>query len=165
MIRPIETATVSRSRSPSDDGVSAGDTEASSPSSSAMPSMRMAWYGSDTSTTPVMPVLAQEPGGGGERLPGAVARRLPLDGVAGHAERLEVGGPGAGLGEAVAGLAAAGDDDERRHAGLVELGGVVEPPGEHRRGLAVVLRGAEHDDGVGRPWRRRGSTPATPGRR
>ena len=42
--------------------------------------------------------------------------RLPLDGVAGDAELLEVVGAGLGLGEPVALLAAAGDDDERGDA-------------------------------------------------
>jgi hypothetical protein len=44
---------------------------------------------------------------------------------------------------------AAGDDEARREAAVVERHGVVEPRAQHRRGTPVVLRGAEDDDRVG----------------
>ena len=64
----------------------------------------------------------------------------------GDALLLEVHRRRAGLGEPVAGLAAAGDDDDRRELAGVEVGGVVEARLEHVGRPAIELRGAEHDD-------------------
>ncbi len=67
------------------------------------------------------------------------------------------------LGEPVAGLAAAGDDDDRRELAGVEIGGVVEARLEHVGRPAVELCGAEHDDRLRRAGvvlARRRATPA-----
>ena len=64
---------------------------------------------------------------------------------------MQIVGARAGLGEPIARLLAAGDDDHRRDASPVQIDRVIEPRREHRRRPAVVLRGAEHDDRLRRP--------------
>src|SRR5947209_8633840 len=91
----------------------------------------------------------QKRGGRRQRLPRRVARHFAQDVVVGHALGVEVVGRGRGLGEVVPGLAAAGDDDHRGHVAVIEVDGVVQPRSQHGRGSAVVLGGAEHDDGLG----------------
>jgi hypothetical protein len=73
------------------------------------------------------PFGAEEPSGGQERLPRAVARRFTLDRGVGDPAGVEVVGSGAGFGEAVAGLLATSDHDDRCDAAQIEVGGVVEP--------------------------------------
>jgi hypothetical protein len=57
---------------------------------------------------------------------------------------------GLGLRQDVAGRASAGRHQNRREPGLVERDGVVEAGREDRRGRLLVVRGAEHHDGVRR---------------
>ena len=85
--------------------------------------------------------------------------------LVGHAAGPQVVVAGGGLGEAIALLPAAGEDDAVGEAVLVELQGVVEPVLQHRGGLAVVLGGAEHDDRRRPAGRRHGGWPGTPARR
>ena len=91
----------------------------------------------------------EEGGGGGQGLPRRLAQDLPQDVVVGHALGVEVVGRSGGLGEAVAGLAAAGDDDHGRHAPVVEVDSMVEPGPQDGGRPTVVLGGAEDHDGLG----------------
>src|SRR3954466_11381685 len=98
----------------------------------------------------VLDVAVLEEGGRrGQRLPRRVAGDLPKDVGVGHALRVEVVGAGRRLGEVVARLTPAGDDDVGRDAPMVEVCGVVEPGFEDSRRPSVVLGGAEDDDGLG----------------
>ena len=72
-------------------------------------------------------------------------------GLLGHAVRHQVAAADHRLAGGVAAADAAGDHDERREPLAVEAERVVEPGPQHRRGAPVVLRGAQHDDGVHRP--------------
>ena len=93
--------------------VRVGDVAAFRPTSCAMSSMRAEWYGSETSTTLREVSLLQETRRRGERLPRRPARRLAQDRGFGHAVIVEIARADARLGEAVAGLLAAGHDDRR----------------------------------------------------
>ena len=118
MIRPTATATVSRSEpTRATTPPSAGDTAASRPSScgDAVDAHGVVRVGHEHDRRD-----RRRPAGTGRRTASDSQRcspvRLPLDGVAGDAVVLEVVGAGLGLGEAVALLAAAGDDDQRGDA-------------------------------------------------
>ncbi|HLF40998.1 MAG TPA: hypothetical protein VI854_05935 [Acidimicrobiia bacterium] len=78
-------------------------------------------------------------------MPRVPARRLPQDGGLGNALAVEVRGADAGLREPVTLGPPAGDDDDGRDAGVVEVDDVIEAGPQHRRGTAVVLRRPEHD--------------------
>ena len=62
----------------------------------------------------------------------------------------QVGAPRSGLRVQVTRLTTADRDDLRRHPLVEERGRVLQPRLEDRRGDAVVLRGTQHDDRIGR---------------
>ena len=168
MIRPIETATVSRTSCLASlallSRLRLGDTVASRPRSSAIAADPLGVVAVGDEHDLGDRLGDEEPGRGGQRLPRARAVDLLEEGRVGHALVAEVVVARGRLGEAVALLPPAGDHDLRGEAAAVELEGVVEAVLQHRRRRAVVLRGAQHDDGVGRARRRRGGWPGTPGR-
>ena len=106
-------------------------------------------HGSQTISARFQPVLR---GAGGDGLQAAQRVRADRHGDHGrrrHPELDQVAAARLGLGVGVAGAAAARGDDAGRELVVVERGGVPQARREDRAGLAVVLRGAEHDDGVG----------------
>src|SRR5947209_1337503 len=85
-----------------------------------------------------------------ERPEGVPTRCLADDRGRGHAMREGVRPRRRGLGEPVSRQLAAGHDEQRREALAIERDSMLEPRGEDGAWDAVVLRGAEDDDGVGR---------------
>ena len=86
----------------------------------------------------------------GHRGHGGAALALRDDHIGRHAVRDEVAPPRHRLAGGVAAAHPAGDQDQRRQPVAVEAERVVQPRAEHRRRPAVVLRRAQHDDGVHR---------------
>ena len=92
--------------------VCVGEVTASRPTSSAMSSMRAAWYGSETSTTSRhVPLLAGTGAAAASDSHDDATVGLAQDRVVGDAVLVQVRRPRGRLGEAVARLPATGDDD------------------------------------------------------
>ena len=98
----------------------------------------------------IEPHAADDLGCQGDRLHGGLAFGLDYDGFRGHAMAHQVSAAHAAFGEHRLSAGAAGGHDAGSQLAPVQVQGVVQAGSQHRRGPAMILRGAKHQDDVSR---------------